>query len=111
MEVYKNQLILYGTGDIIYDYEGFENPGEERYDQLGGIYIVDVNATSGELLQLKIVPMFMNRLRLERRFTFSSNVWTPYKRYLEKNPNKSKEFCDFYQRADCYRHWLAYEFG
>jgi poly-gamma-glutamate synthesis protein (capsule biosynthesis protein) len=94
MEVYKNKLIPYGTGDIINDYEGFENPGEERYNRLGGIYVVDVSATSGEFQQLRIVPMFMNRLRLER-FTSSSSMWRPYQRCLEKNPNKSKEFCDF----------------
>ena len=79
--------ILYGTGDVINDYEAFENPGGERFDRLRRIYIVDINATSGELLQLHIVPMFMNRLRLER-FTPSSSVWRPYKRYLEKNPRE-----------------------
>jgi poly-gamma-glutamate synthesis protein (capsule biosynthesis protein) len=36
MEVYKGKLILYGTGDIINDYEGFENPGEEKYNLPGG---------------------------------------------------------------------------
>eukprot|EP00957_Ditylum_brightwellii_P116795 8908195-Ditylum_brightwellii.AAC.1 len=41
MEVYKGKLILYGTGDIINDYEGFENRGEDKYNRLGGIFIAD----------------------------------------------------------------------
>ena len=48
MEVYKGKLILYGTGDIINDYEGFENRGEENYNRLGGIYLVDIDAKSSD---------------------------------------------------------------
>lgn len=94
MEVYKDKLILYGTGDIINDYEGFENRGEEKYNRLGGIYIVDLDARSGQLQELRVVPMFMNRLRLDR-FTPVSRIWQPNRRVLEHNPKKSKEFCDF----------------
>ena len=50
IERYKQKLILYGAGDIINDYEGFENPGEERYVKLGGIFVVDLTE-SGELRQ------------------------------------------------------------
>lgn len=85
---------LYGTGDIINDYEGFENPGEERYNRLGGIYIVDLEKSTGHFQQLRVVPMFMNRLRLDR-FTPSSRTWQPNGRMLVHNPNKSAEFCDF----------------
>jgi poly-gamma-glutamate synthesis protein (capsule biosynthesis protein) len=94
IEVYKNKLILYGTGDIINDYEGFENPGEERYVRLGGIYLADINRVSGDFEELRVVPTFMNRLRLER-FTPSSRLWQPNRRTLLHNPNKSKEFCEF----------------
>jgi poly-gamma-glutamate capsule biosynthesis protein CapA/YwtB (metallophosphatase superfamily) len=94
MEVYKDKLILYGAGDIINDYEGFENRGEERYNRLGGIYVVDIEASSAKFKQLRIVPMYMNRLRLER-FTTSSSIWRPYQRRLEQNPNNNKDFCDF----------------
>lgn len=94
MEVYKNKLILYGTGDIINDYEGFENPGEERYNRLGGIYVVDLDLESGDFEQLRVVPMYMNRLRLDR-FTPSSRIWQPNRRVLVHNPSKSVEFCDF----------------
>jgi poly-gamma-glutamate capsule biosynthesis protein CapA/YwtB (metallophosphatase superfamily) len=94
MEVYREKLILYGAGDIINDYEGFENRGEERYNRLAGIYVVDVDANSGKFQQLQIVPMYMNRLRLER-FIPSSSIWRPNQRRLEQNPNNSKDFCDF----------------
>ena len=87
-------LSLYGTGDIINDYEGFENAGEERYVRLGGIYLADINRVSGEFEELRVVPMYMNRLRLER-FTSSSRIWQPNRRILQHDPNKSKEFCEF----------------
>ena len=85
---------LYGTGDIINDYEGFENRGEEQYNRLGGIYIVDLDEASGEFQQLRVVPMYMNRLRLDR-FTPSSRTWQPNRWVLEHNPNKGKDLCDF----------------
>lgn len=85
---------LYGTGDIINDYEGFENPGEEIYNRLGGIYIVDLDPSSGKFQQLRVVPMYMNRLRLDR-FTTDSRIWKPRRRVLEHNPNESVEFRDF----------------
>jgi poly-gamma-glutamate capsule biosynthesis protein CapA/YwtB (metallophosphatase superfamily) len=94
MELYHNKLILYGTGDIINDYEGFENPGEERYNRLGGIYVVDVDPSTGNFKELRVVPMFMNRLRLER-FTSDSAVWKPNARRLQRDPRLSQNFCDF----------------
>lgn len=92
--MYSLVVSLYGTGDIINDYEGFENPGEEVYSKLGGIYVVDLDSASGDFQQLKVVPMYMNRLRL-CRFTPSSRIWQPNQRVLVHNPNKSVEFCDF----------------
>jgi poly-gamma-glutamate synthesis protein (capsule biosynthesis protein) len=96
METYRGKLILYGTGDMINDYEGFENPGEERYNRLAAFYIVDIDPDSHTLRQLRIVPMFMNRLRLER-FTPASRIWRPQKGELEHNPSKGKQFWRFHQ--------------
>jgi hypothetical protein len=79
---------------MVNDYEGFENPGEERYNRLAAMYVVDFHAESNAFRQLRIVPMFMNRLRLER-FTPASRIWRPQKVALEHNPNKGKEFGDF----------------
>uniref|UniRef100_A0A7S3L9J8 Capsule synthesis protein CapA domain-containing protein n=1 Tax=Amphora coffeiformis TaxID=265554 RepID=A0A7S3L9J8_9STRA len=92
MEVYNKKLVLYGTGDAINDYEGFENPGEDRYNRLGGIFIV--NYLGNNFQQLSIVPTFMNRLRLER-WTTESKIWHPNSRRLEADPDKSKDFCSF----------------
>jgi len=94
MEVYKGKLILYGTGDMINDYEGFENRGEEQFNKLGAIYVVDMNTASGDFVQAKIVPMFMNRLRIER-FTPSSKLWKPNERMLQVEPQKSVDLARF----------------
>jgi len=94
MEVYHDKLILYGAGDIINDYEGFENRGEERYITMGGVFVIDLNASTGDFEELRLVPMYMNQLRLER-FTKDSLLWKPNENRYEKNPNKSKDFCAF----------------
>lgn len=90
MEVYKGKLILYGTGDLINDYEGFENRGEEKYNQLGGIYIVDMDASSGNFSELRLVPMYMNRLRLER-YRKGSKMWSPRDQRLVIDQMKGKD--------------------
>lgn len=97
MELYRSKLILYGTGDMINDYEGFENQGEEeQYSTLGGLFLVDIDAEAGDFHQLRIVPMFMNRLRLER-YNESSLLWKPSNaRILQRDPpSKSKYLCRF----------------
>jgi hypothetical protein len=60
---------------------------------IGGVFVVDM-ASTGAFQQLRIVPMFMNTLRLER-FTTDSMIWKPNEKRYERNPNKSKEFCQF----------------
>ncbi|KAL7551835.1 hypothetical protein ACHAWF_015035 [Thalassiosira exigua] len=94
MEVYAGKLILYGTGDIVNDYEGFENPGEEKYNRLGGVYVADVDADYGNFVQLRIVPMFMNRLRLER-WEKTSKIWSPREKRLVVDENRGKEMAAF----------------
>lgn len=94
IELYNGKLILYGTGDLINDYEGFENLGEERYITLGGIFVADLDADSGFFRQLRVVPMYMNRLRLER-YKKSSGLWRPNEKRLEVNSAKTEEFCRF----------------
>jgi poly-gamma-glutamate capsule biosynthesis protein CapA/YwtB (metallophosphatase superfamily) len=94
MELYKGKLILYGTGDLINDYEGFENPGEEIYNRLGGLYVVDIDPRSGDFRQLRLVPTFVNRLQLKRH-TPESFIWQPNQRQLLKSTNKSKDLCLF----------------
>lgn len=67
MEVYHDKLTLYGMGDMINGYKGSTNLDEERYNTLvGGAYVVDVDVNTGDFAQLRVVPILMNRLRLER---------------------------------------------
>ena len=94
MEIYKDKLILYGTGDIVNDYEGFENIGEEKYNRLGALYVVDLNAINGDLRQLRIVPMYMDRLQL-KRYSPPCHIWHPNARMLVKSFDKARDFGSF----------------
>ncbi|MFO1125569.1 MAG: CapA family protein [Methylocystis sp.] len=64
-EVYRNRLILYGCGDFLNDYEGISGYESFRGD-LSLMYFADIDAASGELLQLRLIPLHLRRLRLER---------------------------------------------
>jgi poly-gamma-glutamate synthesis protein (capsule biosynthesis protein) len=67
-EVYRNRLVLYGCGDFLNDYEGIS--GYEGYrGDLSLMYFADVDAASGDLTRLRVVPLHMRRLRLERAST------------------------------------------
>jgi poly-gamma-glutamate capsule biosynthesis protein CapA/YwtB (metallophosphatase superfamily) len=63
IEVYRGKLVLYGCGDLIDDYEGIT--GYERYrDDLRLLYLASVEADTGKLAGLRMVPMQARRLRL-----------------------------------------------
>jgi poly-gamma-glutamate synthesis protein (capsule biosynthesis protein) len=97
IEKYHSKLILYGAGDLINDYEGFENPGDEAYVKFGALYIVDVDPSTGELQKLTLVPTFMDRLRLRRLLPHSA-VWQPRSRELVNDPTAVYTFRDFINR-------------
>ncbi len=64
-EVFRERLILYGCGDLINDYEGIE--GREQYrSDLALMYFPVLEAGSGRLLRLTMVPMRRRRFRLNR---------------------------------------------
>ncbi|GAB2969403.1 CapA family protein [Streptomyces pseudoechinosporeus] len=64
IEVYRDRLILYGCGDFIDDYEGIS--GYERYrDDLRLAYFVSVEADTGRLAGLRMVPLRVRRMWLE----------------------------------------------
>jgi poly-gamma-glutamate synthesis protein (capsule biosynthesis protein) len=65
IEVYRNRLILYGCGDLINDYEGIAGYDEFR-DDLALMYFPTFDAASGELVQLRMVPMQIKKLSLHR---------------------------------------------
>ncbi|MEU9849016.1 CapA family protein [Streptomyces sp. NPDC047985] len=64
LEVYKDRLVLYGCGDLIDDYEGIG--GYESYrDDLRLLYLVSVEADTGRLVDMRMVPLQARRMRLE----------------------------------------------
>ena len=66
-EVHRNRLALYGCGDFLNDYEGISGYESYRGD-LSLMYFADID-TSCDLVQLRMVPLHMRRLRLERAST------------------------------------------
>lgn len=64
-EIYRDRLILYGCGDLIDDYEGISGQEEYRID-LALLYLVTLEAGSGKLHGLELVPMQRRRFRLNR---------------------------------------------
>jgi poly-gamma-glutamate synthesis protein (capsule biosynthesis protein) len=63
VEVYRDRLVLYGCGDLVDDYEGIA--GYERYrDDLRLLYLPRLQAGTGRLLALQMVPMQAHRMRL-----------------------------------------------
>ncbi|MBM4036483.1 MAG: poly-gamma-glutamate biosynthesis protein, partial [Planctomycetes bacterium] len=65
LEVYRNRLVIYGAGDFINDYEGIGGYEEFRGD-LALMYLPKLDARTGELAELRLVPMQMKRFRLNR---------------------------------------------
>jgi poly-gamma-glutamate synthesis protein (capsule biosynthesis protein) len=63
LEVYRDRLIVYGCGDLINDYEGI-TPSHPWRSDLGCLYAVTLEAASGRLAGVEIVPMQLARFRL-----------------------------------------------
>jgi poly-gamma-glutamate synthesis protein (capsule biosynthesis protein) len=73
IEIYRDRLILYGCGDFIDDYEGI--PGSREYGQhLRVMYFPTLRRGSGELADMRIVPMRPDRMRL-RHASESDSRW------------------------------------
>ena len=64
IEVYRQRLILYGCGDFLTDYEGIHGFEQFRGD-LSLMYLSKFDS-QGKLVELRIVPMQMQRFRLNR---------------------------------------------
>lgn len=65
IEVYRGKLIMYGCGDTIDDYEGISTYEAFRHE-LRLLYFASVDRESGGLTVLRMVPMRMQKMRLER---------------------------------------------
>lgn len=65
IEVYHDRLVLYGCGDFLDDYEGIS--GHERYrGDLVLMFLPSVDAETGQLLALDMVPLQIRGMRLQR---------------------------------------------
>jgi poly-gamma-glutamate synthesis protein (capsule biosynthesis protein) len=65
VEVYHGRLILYGCGDLINDYEGIGADHGGLRSDVGCLYFATLDAASGALLGLEVVPLQLKRLRLQ----------------------------------------------
>jgi len=65
LEIYNNRLVLYGCGDFLNDYEGIEGYESFRND-LSLMYFADIDAKSGDLVALEMVPLQIRRFRLKQ---------------------------------------------
>lgn len=63
VEVHRGRLVLYGCGDLVTDYEGIPSPAGFR-DDVRVLYFADFREDTGELQQLRMVPMRTERLQL-----------------------------------------------
>jgi poly-gamma-glutamate synthesis protein (capsule biosynthesis protein) len=65
VERYRDKLVLYGCGDLVDDYEGIS--GYERYrGDLSLVYLATLDAATGALDELRMLPFQMHRFRLRR---------------------------------------------
>ena len=65
LEIYHEKLIIYGCGDLIDDYEGIV--GYEPFrDDLGLMYFVSLDSSTGKLVHLHMIPTQIKRLRVQR---------------------------------------------
>jgi poly-gamma-glutamate synthesis protein (capsule biosynthesis protein) len=65
IEVYNDRLIIYGAGDFLNDYEGI--PGYEDFrDDLGLMYFVSIDSSTGKLIQLQMTPTYIRNFKVNR---------------------------------------------
>ncbi len=65
IEVYRHKVIFYGCGDLLNDYEGISGYREFRGD-LALMYFPTLEADSGRLLGLGMIPTQTRRLRINK---------------------------------------------
>jgi poly-gamma-glutamate synthesis protein (capsule biosynthesis protein) len=65
IERYRSKLILYGCGDFLNDYEGITGKEQFRSD-LVLMYFPMLDARTGELNRLELLPLHIRNFRLTR---------------------------------------------
>lgn len=73
IEIYRHKAILYGCGDLLNDYEGIQGYDSFR-PELAVMYFPVLEAGSGELAALTLVPVHRRRFQLRRAST-EETVW------------------------------------
>ena len=63
LEVYRGKLVLLGCGDFLNDYEGISGYEEFRGD-LSFMYLATLDAASGRLIALELVPTQIRRFQI-----------------------------------------------
>ncbi|CAK4621690.1 hypothetical protein LEN26_020072 [Aphanomyces euteiches] len=102
VEIYKGKCILYGAGDLVNDYESFTNPGEDCYLKIGAVFAVDVATDSRRVVQITVIPMYMEQLQLVRLGS-GSQQWQPRSKCMESAPSleQVREFLTEMSLLDC----------
>jgi poly-gamma-glutamate synthesis protein (capsule biosynthesis protein) len=65
IEVYKGKLIIYGSGDLLNDYEGIGGHEQYRAD-LSLLYFASIDPATGRLVRLQMTPTQIRHLRINR---------------------------------------------
>ncbi len=73
IEVYRERPILYGCGDFLNDYEGIGGNEDYRAD-LGLMYFVTSDPSSGRLVSLQMIPTRIRYFRVNRA-TGKDGLW------------------------------------
>lgn len=83
IETYRCRVkpMVYGAGNLIHDYEGFQDVGDEAYSKAGAIFLADVDSGSGRLHALRLVPTYVDRLSL-LRLQDDALTWHPPSRSM-----------------------------
>jgi poly-gamma-glutamate synthesis protein (capsule biosynthesis protein) len=63
IEIHRGKLILYGCGDLLNDYEGIGGYEEFR-PHLAVAYLPALDASTGQLVDLRLLPMQVDRMQL-----------------------------------------------
>jgi poly-gamma-glutamate capsule biosynthesis protein CapA/YwtB (metallophosphatase superfamily) len=73
IEVHAGKPVLYGCGDFLNDYEGIQ--GYEDFGKdLGLMYLVSMEPTSGQMTRLRMIPTRIRNFRINRA-SYADSTW------------------------------------
>ncbi|KAJ0404900.1 hypothetical protein P43SY_001812 [Pythium insidiosum] len=110
LELLDGKLIIYGAGDLINDYEGFENPGDDAYNKFGALFLVDLDVDTAACRALRLIPTMMFELRLRRVSNSATPRWRPRRQRVELETDMATALChaiNKYSRMDVGDHGTA----